>query len=90
MSITEALPNIHDRRRLRWRARRGMLENDILLTRFLDRYEETLSDAEVTTFVQLLELADGDLMDLLMARKQPEGELATEQVRNLLAKINAS
>ena len=67
-----------------------MLENDILLTRFLDRYEETLSDAEVTTFVQLLELADGDLMDLLMARKQPEGELATEQVRNLLAKINAS
>ncbi|RCS59883.1 succinate dehydrogenase assembly factor 2 [Parvibium lacunae] len=67
-----------------------MLENDILLTRFLDRYEETLSDAEVTAFVQLLELADGDLMDLLMARKAPMGELATEQVRDLLVKISAS
>ena len=27
------------RRRLRWRARRGLLENDIVLTRFLDRHD---------------------------------------------------
>jgi antitoxin CptB len=33
-----------NRARLRWRARRGLLENDLILTRFLDAHEETLTD----------------------------------------------
>ena len=36
-----------NRCRLRWRARRGLLENDLILTRFLDQHEVTLSDEEV-------------------------------------------
>jgi succinate dehydrogenase flavin-adding protein (antitoxin of CptAB toxin-antitoxin module) len=35
------------RTRLRWRSRRGLLENDLILTRFLDLHEATLSDDEV-------------------------------------------
>ena len=35
------------RRRLRWRARRGLLENDLIFERFFDRYEESLSDDDV-------------------------------------------
>ena len=36
-----------ERRRLRWRARRGLLENDIIITRYLDRQESGLTAADV-------------------------------------------
>lgn len=59
----------HQRARLRWRARRGLLENDLILTRFLDRHETGLSDDEVGALTELLDLSDNDLMDLILARK---------------------
>jgi antitoxin CptB len=60
------------RRRLRWRARRGLLENDLVLTRFLDLYEETLTDTEVSGLHQLLELGDNELLDLILQRTDSE------------------
>ncbi len=60
------------RRRLRWRARRGLLENDLVLTRFLDLHEETLTDAEVSGLHQLLELGDNELLDLILQRTESE------------------
>lgn len=76
-----------NRARLRWRARRGLLENDLILTRFLDRYEESLSDEDVDAFSRLMDLPDNTLMDLLMAIKLPEGELDLPHVQNLLVRI---
>lgn len=60
------------RARLRWRARRGLLENDLVLTRFLDRYEAELSDDDVGALTRLLDLSDNDLMDLILARSEIE------------------
>jgi antitoxin CptB len=53
--------------------RRGLLENDIILTRFLDAHETELTDEEVDAFTRL-GLSDNALMDLVLARKEPEGE----------------
>ncbi|NEX62501.1 FAD assembly factor SdhE [Noviherbaspirillum galbum] len=78
------------RARLRWRARRGLLENDLLITRFLDAHEEALSDDEVDAFSRLMDLSDNDLMDLLLARKEPDGELDLPQVHALLARMRAA
>jgi antitoxin CptB len=64
------------RTRLRWRARRGLLENDLIFERFFSRYEHDLSDADVGALTRLLELSDNDLMDLLLARKELERDLA--------------
>jgi antitoxin CptB len=75
------------RARLRWRARRGLLENDLILTRFLDAHEETMTDEEVDAFSRLMELPDNNLMDLLLARKEPEAELDIPHVRALLARL---
>jgi antitoxin CptB len=75
------------RARLRWRGRRGLLENDLLITRFLDRYEETLSNDEVDAFSRLMELGDNDLMSLLLSRSQPSGEVDLPQVHALLARM---
>lgn len=77
------------RARLRWRARRGLLENDLIITRFLDGNEETLSDEEVDAFSMLMELPDNDLLNLLLARNEPEGEVDLPHVRALLARMRA-
>ncbi len=74
----------HRRARLRWRARRGLLENDLIFERFFSRYEHDLTDADVGALTRLLDLSDNDLMDLLLARKEPEGDLAGPDVPRLL------
>lgn len=78
------------RARLRWRARRGLLENDLILTRFLDAHEVSLSDEEVDAFTRLLELPDSELMDFLLVRKEPQGELDLPHVHALLSKLRGS
>jgi antitoxin CptB len=77
----------HHRARLRWRARRGLLENDLILTRFLDAHEQDLSDLEVEALTRLLDLSDNDLLDLLLARKQAQGAIDVPQVHALLARL---
>src|SRR4051812_5670015 len=72
------------RARLRWRARRGLLENDLVLTRFLDRYEDTLSDDEVGALTQLLDLSDNELMDLILARCEPDAAVDGAALRRVL------
>jgi antitoxin CptB len=88
MSVTHQADPIK-RARLRWRSRRGLLENDLILTRFLDRYENVLTDEEVDAFSVLMELSDNDLMNLLLARSEPEGEADKPHVCALLEKIRA-
>ncbi len=76
-----------NRARLRWRSRRGLLENDLILTRFLDAHEEELSDEDVDALTRLLDLADNPLMDLLLGRTEPEGEVDQPHVHALLARL---
>ncbi|MFC3109429.1 succinate dehydrogenase assembly factor 2 [Undibacterium arcticum] len=79
-----------NRARLRWRARRGLLENDLILTRFLDVHETSLNDADVDALTRLLDLSDNQLMDLILARIEPDGELDLPQVHALLARLRTA
>ena len=57
--------------RLRWRCRRGMLENDLILARCLDARGSTMSAADVAALDRLLDLSDGELWDLIAGRAEP-------------------
>jgi antitoxin CptB len=57
--------------RLRWRCRRGMLENDLVLARYLDARGESLSEQEIDMLDRLLALSDPELWDLISGRSQP-------------------
>jgi antitoxin CptB len=72
------------RRRLRWRARRGLLENDLVLTRFLDAREAGLADADVAGLDRLLDLTDNELLDLILGRSEPDGAAAEPDARRVL------
>jgi antitoxin CptB len=89
MSITHQADPAN-RARLRWRARRGLLENDLILTRFLDAHETSLSDADVDALTRLLDLSDNQLMDLILARIEPDGELDLPQVHALLTRLRTA
>ena len=73
-----------NRTRLRWRARRGLLENDLIVTRFLDKHELNLTDSDVLGLTQLLELPDNELLDLLLKRQPPSTALQSPAVLNVL------
>ena len=54
--------------RVRWSCRRGLLELDLVLERFVTDYYERLSQREKDVFRELLKLPDNDLLDLAMGR----------------------
>jgi antitoxin CptB len=72
---------------LRWRARRGLLENDLMLERFFELFHDQIEESDLEPLNALLELSDNDLMDLLLRRKEPEGELANEGVHHVLTML---
>lgn len=77
-------------RRLRWRARRGILENDLLLGRFFDRYAATLSPNALGALASLLDLPDGQLLDLALGRTEPQGALDCAPMREVLTLLRSA
>ncbi len=61
--------------RVRWRCRRGLLELDLILARFLERHYGGLDLAQRQAFDRLLEAPDNDLLDLAMGRAEVESEV---------------
>ena len=62
-----------DLERLRWRCiRRGLLEVDIALTKFLDTGFEQLNDDEKAAFVVLADMEDHDLWHLISGQAECE------------------
>jgi len=52
--------------KLRWQCRRGTLELDILLTRYLNAGYLRATDEEKALFVELLAFEDDELLELLL------------------------
>jgi antitoxin CptB len=61
--------------RIRWRCRRGLLENDLILTRFLDAKGATLTEDQIAMLDTLLALTDNDLWDLIAGRCEPDASV---------------
>jgi len=70
--------------KLRWRCRRGLLENDLFVERFFDRFASHLTMRQATALGELMDLADNDLLDLLLKRKEPAGALDRPDIKEVL------
>jgi antitoxin CptB len=73
--------------KLKWRCRRGLLENDLFIERFFARHEAGLTVSQASGLNELMDLADNDLLDLLLRRREPEGETDNADVRQVLAML---
>jgi antitoxin CptB len=72
--------------RVRWRCRRGLLELDLVLQRFVDEYYAKLGVAERRQFETLLDLSDNELWDMIALRKKQENN-SLQRVLSLLQGI---
>jgi len=70
--------------KLKWRCRRGLLENDLFIERFFARHEATLTEAQAQGLRALMELPDNDLLDLLLSRTEPAGTIDRPEVCEVL------
>ena len=67
------------RNRLRWKCRRGLLELDIVLQRYLERHPDD------GTLHALLELPDNDLWDIVIGRSEAYDSRYQDTVARLRA-----
>jgi antitoxin CptB len=76
--------------KLRWRCRRGLLENDLFIARFFDRYDQALNVRQANALSELMDLSDNDLLDVFLARKslaQVEATLDHADLREILKMV---
>ena len=59
------------RERIKWDCRRGLLELDLVLQRFLEQHFDHLNAVEMDVFAELLAYEDNDLLDMVMGRAEP-------------------
>ena len=63
--------------KLKWRCRRGLLENDLFIERFFRKFESSLTVCQSQGLNALMDLSDNDLLDLHLGRK-PLAEVSPE------------
>ena len=82
--MTDALLSPEQLSRLKWRTRRGLLENDLFIEKFFQLHADTLTERQAEGMMTLMDLSDNDLLDLLLQRKQPTDECAQEPAVGVL------
>ena len=60
---------MRDDDRIRWHCRRGLLELDLVLSKFLEKHYPLLDEQQKSVFKDLLELPNNDLWDLLSGKQ---------------------
>jgi antitoxin CptB len=75
--------------KLRWRCRRGLLENDLFIERFFNRYAPQMNVGHARGMYILMDLSDNDLMDLFMKRKPLGADIESEEVTEVLSLLMA-
>lgn len=68
---------MEDFRSIAWRCRRGTLELDLMLQRFLESGYSQLQPQEKQAFSELLDQQDPILLDWLMGRTLPDNQKLT-------------
>lgn len=60
--------------KLKWECRRGMLELDLILARFIEKELESLTEKQAEQLEKLLSCPDPDIFIWLMGAEQPNDE----------------
>ena len=79
--------------KLKWRCRRGLLENDLFIDRFFRKFESTLTIRQSEGLTALMDLSDNDLLDLHLGRKplaEVNAGLDREDVREVLKMLRTN
>ncbi len=87
MDETASADKEAERRRLAWRCRRGLLELDIVLQRFVETQFHGLSNGELQALDAMLDLPDNQFWTLVNDARKESKDSAQQSV---LCKIRAT
>ena len=87
---TSALLDARALSKLHWRCRRGLLENDLFIEQFFLHYESEITYFHAAGLTTLMDLADNDLLDLLLRRTEPTDSLDQPAVHTVLGMLRQS
>lgn len=80
--------------KLRWRCRRGLLENDLFIERFFASHGQNMTVGLARGMYGLMDLSDNDLLDLLLGRKglstDPSATIDAREMQHTLAMLMRS
>lgn len=75
--------------KLRWRCRRGLLENDLLIERYFSR-REAVTEGDARGLYALMDLADNELLDIFLGRQKPPADLDRPEVRQVIEAVRTA
>lgn len=79
------MSTIERQAKLKWNCRRGMLELDIILGKYLDECFNTLSESDKNDFENLLNCQDQDLFNWLVHKQFPTDSSLKQIVAQIIA-----
>lgn len=88
--MNEELIGERELSKLRWRCRRGLLENDLFIERFFRKFDASLTPQQAQALLVLMDLSDNDLLDLHLGRKtleQLDPALVRDDVSEVLSML---
>ena len=77
------------KKKIIWRARRGLLENDIILKRFFSIYQKDLSEDEWLALEKLLDKTDNELLDIILDIEKPNENALSPETLSILSKLRS-
>lgn len=73
-----------EKSRIQWQCRRGMLELDVLLSRFVEQQYDQQTAEEKQAFIELLSYPDTALLAWFTGAQQPDND----KLRDIVCKIS--
>ena len=77
------------KKKIIWRARRGLLENDIILKRFFSKYQKNLSKSEWLALEKLLDKTDNELLDIILGIEKLNENALSPETLSILSKLRS-
>ena len=77
------------KKKIIWRARRGLLENDIILKRFFSIYQKDLSEDEWLALEKLLDKTDNELLDIILDIEKLNKNALSPETLSILSKLRS-
>ncbi|HEA15953.1 MAG: succinate dehydrogenase assembly factor 2 [Pseudoalteromonas prydzensis] len=81
------MTEIHNKARIRWACRRGMLELDVLFMPFVDEAFDSLSAQQQAVLQRLLEADDPDLFAWFMGHQECKDPQLKQMVQLILDRV---
>lgn len=75
---------------LKWRCRRGLLENDLFIARFFELHESSINQEQALALLRLMDFSDNDLLGMLLQRPENSSLELDDTMKEVLQMLQST